>query len=90
MAEALGAVAAVLGVLSSIVTLYESCSKGYAKFTDAQELEKTYATLFMKLRIQEARFHIWGRGWGIHVEMAALEAYAFSEPALLSRLGNSR
>jgi len=65
MAEAFGAVAAVVGLLSSIVTLYESCSKGYGKFTNARDLEKTYATLFMKLRIEEARFHVWGRRWGI-------------------------
>lgn len=55
----------MVGLLSSIVTLYESCSEGYAKFTNARDLEKTYATLFMKLRIEEARFHVWGRGWGI-------------------------
>jgi hypothetical protein len=78
MAEALGAVAAVVGVLSSIVTLYESCSKGYAKFTHVRELEKTYATLFMKLRIQEARFHIWGRGWGVQ-DGKLIEEVAVSE-----------
>jgi hypothetical protein len=66
MAEALGAAVAGIGVLASIATLVEACSKGYARFTHARDLEKTYATLFMKLRIQEARFHIWGRRWGIH------------------------
>jgi hypothetical protein len=65
MAEVFGAVAAGVGVLSTIVTLFEACSKGYARFTHARDFEKTYATLFMKLRIQEARLHIWGRRWGI-------------------------
>ena len=37
----MGAVATVVGLLSSVVTLYELCLKGYARFTSARDLEKT-------------------------------------------------
>ncbi|KAG9507448.1 hypothetical protein J7337_001000 [Fusarium musae] len=62
MAEAVGTVLAVVGVLGQ---LFDGCVRAYSLFTAAANLGTDSQRLLCKVRIEEMRLVVWGRDWGV-------------------------
>jgi hypothetical protein len=50
------------------IRAFTGCIEGYKLFTEAKEIGKGSQVLLWKFRIQETRFRMWGREWGLLVE----------------------
>ncbi|KAK1451857.1 hypothetical protein CMEL01_06431 [Colletotrichum melonis] len=62
MAEAIGTAIGVVGFLGQ---LFDGCVKAYGYFSAAANLDADSQRLLCKVRIEEMRLVVWGRGWGV-------------------------
>jgi hypothetical protein len=61
------------------IRAFTGCVEGYKLFTDAKEIGQGSQILLWKFRIQETRFKMWGREWGLLVESGS-QASEIREP----------
>lgn len=62
MAEIIGT---TIGVVGFIGQLFDGCVKAYGYFTTASNFDADSQRLLCKVRIEEMRFVVWGREWGV-------------------------
>ncbi|KAK1639254.1 prion-inhibition and propagation-domain-containing protein [Colletotrichum phormii] len=72
MAEAIGTAIGVVGFLGQ---LFDGCVKAYGYFSAAANLDADSQRLLCKVRIEEMRLVVWGRGWGVAEGEGRLEAH---------------
>ncbi|KAH8684314.1 prion-inhibition and propagation-domain-containing protein [Tricladium varicosporioides] len=58
-----------LGTIPLGIHTFMGCVEGYKLFTEAKQLGQGSQTLLWKFRIQETRFQMWGREWGLLSEL---------------------
>lgn len=58
-----------LGAVSLVAQLFVGCANAYSLISIAQGTGEDISISEWKLRIEESRFKIWGRAWGLGLEM---------------------
>lgn len=60
-----------LAVIPLGIRAFMGCVEGYKLFTEAKQLGQGSQILLWKFRIQETRFRMWGREWGLLAQFGA-------------------
>ncbi|KAI9843001.1 MAG: hypothetical protein M1838_002903 [Thelocarpon superellum] len=101
--EVLGTALGVVGTIGVLGQIYTGCMRSYAVFTTATNMGKDSERLICKVRIEEMRFIVWGREWGVaegkldaHLSAAKGDSDGLKKLAevilkqLLDTIGNSK
>jgi hypothetical protein len=63
--EVAGLVIGLAGAVGVLGQIYNGCQVGYKVFSSARNLGRDSDRLVCKVKIEEMRFRVWGREWGI-------------------------
>jgi len=63
--EVAGLALGIVGAVGILGQIYNGCITGYHVFSSAKNLGKDSERIVCKIKIEEMRFRVWGREWGI-------------------------
>lgn len=55
--------------VASLASIFQTCLHGYRTLNHAMEIGNTAVTLNIRFRVEELRLYLWGRSWGLAIEL---------------------